>query len=145
MASIFLGWTKHRYMGPKEYSCHLKTHFTQLEKPEKWGDMIAFDSSSNSPIHGLTYLGPDRLDPNKIIVFTKNGYAQSKYLFMTLDDVKAIYSPKYVRYYRPNKDVVVDPAEDPKAPCANAMGREESPRSLETDPILDYILSNFGI
>ncbi len=141
MASLFLGWTKHRYMGPNEYSCHLKTHFTPIEKLEKWGDMIAFDSSSHSPVHGLTYLGPDKADPKRTIVFTKNGYAQSKYLFMTLDDVKDIYSPKYVNYYRPNKDVVIDPSEDPNAPCANEMRKDRGSKLESYDAILDYILS----
>jgi hypothetical protein len=143
MASIFLNWKKHRYMSPSEFRCHVLTSFEEIAKPEKWGDLISFWSSNTTPVHGFTFLGPDRIRPEKNMVFTKNGYAQSRFVFMTYDDVLSVYKSgtKLVRYYRP-KAIALDPSEDPNSPCKKAYEdflRDGGPRE-EANPELAYAL-----
>lgn len=119
MASIFGKWDKPRYMRPEELLCHQRTHFESIEKAEKWGDMVSFDDAQGVPIHAFTYLGSDRQDPKRSIVFTKNGYAVSPYLFMTFTDVYAMYQGftiARIRYYRAKQEAV-DPSTDATAPC----------------------------
>ena len=122
ISAIFLNWNKHRYMGPSEFKCHLKTYFEEIPKLEKWGDLIGIFTKSGTPIHGFTYLGPDRKSPKDIIVFTKNGYAQSRYLFMTYSDVYRIYGgpSTQVKLYRPIA-MAVDPSDHSGAPCSKSI------------------------
>ncbi len=121
MASIFSDFTDARYMGPQELLCHQRTYFDSIEKLELWGDMVSFDDYYGVPIHAFTYLGADRKDPSKKLVFTKNGYRVSPYLYMSYDEVYRIYESygiAKVRYYRPKAEAnALDPKKHTDSPC----------------------------
>jgi hypothetical protein len=119
MAAIFKNWSNHRYMSPDEFKCHLENSFEEVDEPSKWGDLVAFFGSNEYPIHGFTYLGKSRKSGEKI-VFTKNGYGVSEYLFMSYDAVHSIYDSfgiDRIAYYRP-KNVALDPSTDGTSACA---------------------------
>lgn len=145
MASIFTEWTAARYMGPQELLCHQRTYFDPIEKLEQWGDMVSLDDAAGVPIHAFTYLGADRAHPEKKIVFTKNGYRVSPFLYMTYDDVYAAYSAYGIasaKFYRPKKDAkAIDPKDHPDAPCYNyfAAGQWAKPAG-PGDALLEYRL-----
>lgn len=106
IASIFPNWEKHRYMDPNEFACHLKNSFIQLQPKNlnelEFGDLIRLANGS-SEVHGFTFLGMDRKKPTEAIVFTKNGYARGRYLFMTLTTVREIYSNTEISFFRPTR------------------------------------------
>lgn len=134
IASIFPGWQRPRYMAPEEFECHLKTSFEKITEPSQWGDLIRVHLGDEE-VHGFTYLGVQRGDPGKQIVFTKNGYAQGYYLFMDLETVLTqVYPGNDVEFYR-EKNVAIDPAEHSDAPCAGF--KASGALSLEeADPII---------
>lgn len=125
MASIFLGWTDARYMSPGEYACHIRESFTELTDVElddlQFGDMIRL--SDGGEVHGFTYLGTDSADARRHLVFTKNGYARSRYVFMEIATVRdVIYSGNDVTYHRPHR-VPADPSTDVTSECYDAFRR----------------------
>jgi len=145
VASIFADWTEARYMGPQELLCHQRTYFDPIEKPEMWGDMISLDDASGVPIHAFTFLGADRAHPEKQIVFTKNGYRVSPFLYMTFEDVKAVYSSYGVsaeKYYRPKADAkAIDPKGHPEAPCYSYYAAGQWAKKMGPgDALLEYRL-----
>lgn len=123
-------------MTPEEFSCHVKNSFTQLH-PEslselEYGDLIRL-TDDNGEVHGFTFLGPDRKKPDRFIVFTKNGWNRSRYLFMDLDTVwQEVYPNTDISYYRPHR-TPIDPASGEETECSeyqkrfNAMGYEIDP------------------
>jgi len=142
MASIFKEWKKHRYMSTEEFNCHLNTSFKEIKNPEQWGDLVRF-GNRDYPTHGFTYLGTDRRT-GKQIVLTKNGYAQSYYLFMDYDDVMTIYHPTDVSYHRAFEQAI-DPANEKSAPCYPQYIETSQAINLKdiADAVLEYgILKN---
>lgn len=133
IASIFKNWKNHRYMNPSEFKCHLTNSFEEIEEPSQWGDLIGFFGADDYPIHGFTYLGKTRKN-GEGIVFTKNGYGVSEYLFMTYKSVHAIYESfgiERIAYYRPVREAV-DPSTDAKSPCAKIWSNSSKlPSALE--------------
>ena len=105
-AAIFSEFTSPRPMGAQEMQESVAKFLVPIEKPEKWGDLIRF--FINGDFHLFVYLGNDRARPEKQIVFTKNGFGASRYLFMDYDEVHSIYQNNFgiqkVAYYR-RKDV----------------------------------------
>ncbi len=125
MASIFLGWAQGRRMPPKEFTCHLKESFEQIDRPSQWGDLIRL-SSANEEVHGFTYLGVDSQDPKLSIVFTKNGRMQSRFLFMDLATVEeSVYPGNEITFFRRVR-AAADPKEDKSAPCYAEMLTDDS-------------------
>jgi hypothetical protein len=123
IASVFPSWTNHRYMDDSEFSCHIEHSFTRLADATpgdlQFGDLIRL-YRGNGEVHGFTYLGTARDNPTRHIVFTKNGYAQSYYLYMDLATVQnQIYPGNRVGYYRPHR-VPTDPSEDETSECYDA-------------------------
>jgi hypothetical protein len=127
IASIFPGWDKHRYMDPNEFACHIKNSFVPLQPKSmnelEFGDLIRL-STSGSEIHGFTFLGLDRKHPEEAIVFTKNGYARSRFLFMTLTTVREIYSNMEISFYRPSR-TPTDPSTHANTECRSIEGLRE--------------------
>ncbi len=109
IASIFSSWgnTK-RFVGDKEFACHMKTSFKETKKPT-FGDVIRFRDDKGAEVHGATYIGVD--GDGKAIAFSKNGYDREQgYYFMTLDTVKRVYSEgSSITYWTPMKE-----AKDPQ-------------------------------
>lgn len=138
VASIFPAWKKHRYMGPREFKCHIDESFEEIQTPAKWGDLIRFRNQKGQDIHGFTFLGVDKDNPEEWITFTKNGYAQSYYLFMRYLDVLDVYSrhTDSVTFYRAKKKAV-DPYEHKESSCNKYIG-ENSGVDMLIDPVIEY-------
>lgn len=124
VASIFPGWEKHRYMDPTEFACHIKNSFVELHPQSmselEFGDLIRL-ANGNQEVHGFTFLGLDRKQPSDVIVFTKNGYAQNRYVFMTLETVRGIYSGTEISFFRPTR-TPLDPATNSNTECHIVAG-----------------------
>ncbi len=138
ISSINHNWIKPRRMLPSEFLCHLRTAFEPIDAPSQWGDLIRL-TAQNDEVHGFTFLGVDKKDTSKKIVFTKNGYAQGYFQFMDFQTVTLIYSGTQPTYFRRVR-AAIDPKEDASAPCANAVANGTARASAtreQADPILD--------
>lgn len=128
IASISKGWVKARYMSPEEFTCHLENSFEEIATPSQWGDLIRI-ALKNEEVHGFTFLGVDRKNREKKIVFSKNGYRQSAYQIEDYDAVSDGYggSSETLKFYRRVREVL-DPTEDSSAPCARLLSNNVSRR-----------------
>lgn len=99
VAALYAELEQPRYMDSAEFLGHMNRSFVRIEKPEQWGDIIRFVIPGD--IHAMVYLGEDRNEPQTQIVLTKNGYRASYLSFMSLDQVKSIYTGySGIEYYR---------------------------------------------
>jgi len=145
VASIMQEWDTARYMGPQELLCHQRTYFDPIEKLEQWGDMISLDDSNGVPVHAFTYLGIDHAEPSRKIVFTKNGYRVSPFLYMSYDEVYRVYESygvKSVRYFRPKTGVTIpDPKTHTDSPCRSYFDSAQWSKPRDAgDALLEYRL-----
>jgi len=134
ISSINHNWIKPRRMLPPEFLCHLNTSFQHIDAPAQWGDLVRL-SMGGSEVHGFTFLGLDRADSSRQIVFTKNGYAQGYFLFSDVQTVRNIYFGCDATYFRRTK-VAIDPIQDPSAPCARAAEMEFESLEEPVDAII---------
>lgn len=115
VASLFQDYTRSRYMDSGEFSCHVKTFFSETNSPT-YGDMIRFVDQYGNEVHGATVIGMDKLT-DEMVVFTKNGYSKSEpWTFMTLADLKKVYpEATSVKFYAPQRKAIEPVSE--KADC----------------------------
>ncbi|MDZ4678029.1 MAG: hypothetical protein SGI74_11050 [Oligoflexia bacterium] len=99
LAAIFSRWTEPMYLDQPDFLFYRNGVFKVIPEPTQWGDMIYFDLGRD--YHAFNFLGLDLKDPSKKIVFSKNGYERGHFLFMDLEDVKALYAPiAKITYHR---------------------------------------------
>jgi hypothetical protein len=137
-ASIFSEFTGLRYMDRAEMDNRVASLLTPIAQPDQWGDVIRFYTAND--FHLFTFLGYDKNNPSKKIVFTKNGYGQSRFVFMDYDEVYSIYNGLFgvqaVRYYRR----VVAPGAMPIRLPNIAQGNLGEHRDEVGDPLLEYAM-----
>jgi hypothetical protein len=140
VASTNRHWLRHRYMNHQEFSCHLRLSYRQITPTVdglEFGDVISLVDAGGLPVHAFVYLGPDSSDSSRHIVFTKNGYMRSGFLFQDYKTVvDYIYPGNLVRYYRYARSAV-DPSDSERGDCDNeyALDFTESLR-VRVDPVI---------
>jgi hypothetical protein len=75
-----------KYLDLQEIALELESHYVNVEKPEKFGDIIMFTPDGNDVLHSCVYLAAD-------MVFTKNGMGiHQPYTIASLQEVASIYA-----------------------------------------------------
>lgn len=124
MASLMPGFDKPRYMGDKEFACHLNQSFKKTTTPQ-FGDVVRFQDKDGGEVHGATYVGVDEATGG-VIVFSKNGPTKATpFGFSTIESLsKTVYrETASVTFYRPAKKI-----SDPKSAGADCFEEAEASR-----------------
>jgi hypothetical protein len=75
-----------KFLNLQEIALELESHYVNVEKPEKFGDIIMFTPDGNDVLHSCVYLAAD-------MVFTKNGMGvHQPYTIASLQEVASIYA-----------------------------------------------------
>ena len=91
------------YLNERLATSAIKEHFTKVEPPYQYGDILIYMAEDESAYHSCVYLGAD-------LVFTKNGRnILIPWTLAHLKDVTAIYAeidgnPLHIDAWRPNPD-----------------------------------------
>ncbi|MCB1209208.1 MAG: hypothetical protein KDK97_07775 [Verrucomicrobiales bacterium] len=92
------------YLNERLATSAIKEHFTKVEAPYQYGDILIYMSDEEAAYHSCVYLGAD-------LVFTKNGRnILIPWTLALLKDVTGVYSevdgqPLHIVAWRPNPDV----------------------------------------
>lgn len=105
LAALFPSWKERRFVGDKEFSCHLQTSFKETKSP-KFGDIIRF-RNGDGEVHGATYIGIDTTT-KEIVTFTKNGYDNRfPIVFMSLSKLKKVYrDASTITFWEPKQEAL---------------------------------------
>jgi hypothetical protein len=74
-----------KFLDLREIALELESHYVNVEKPEKFGDIIMFTPDGNDVLHSCVYIAAD-------LVFTKNGMGvHQPWTISSLQEVATIY------------------------------------------------------
>jgi hypothetical protein len=74
-----------QFLDPQKIVQEIEANYVNVDKPEKFGDILMFTPDNNSVIHSCVYIAAD-------MVFTKNGMgAHQPWTISTLQEVTSIY------------------------------------------------------
>ena len=75
-----------QFLDPQKIVKEIESNYVNVEKPEKFGDILMFTPDNSSVIHSCVYIAAD-------MVFTKNGMGTHQpWTISTLQEVTSIYS-----------------------------------------------------